>query len=266
MKEAIRREIERFVAAYAEGKRPATVWRRPLVGFATASDPLFAEFRTVASSSHAMPQDLLAEAKTVVAYFLPFDRSVASGNVAGEAASEGWARAYLETNLLISEIGLHMQRFAGSRGFLAAITPATHNFDPKTLLSGWSHRHVAYAAGLGTFGLHRMLITESGCCGRLGSFVVSAALDPDPRPTEERCLHRRGLRCARCVARCVTGALQPEGFDRHACYRACLRNEALHEGLGKADVCGKCLVGLPCTLSSPATRGPRSPGPSSSGQ
>ena len=58
---------------------------------------------------------------------------------------------------------------------------ATHNFDEAKLVSYWSQKHVAYMAGLGKFGLHHMIITEKGCCGRLGSIVTNAKIS---RPKE----------------------------------------------------------------------------------
>lgn len=37
-------------------------------------------------------------------------------------------------------------------------------------MSEWSHRHAAYIAGLGIFGINNMLITNKGCVGRIPSF------------------------------------------------------------------------------------------------
>jgi epoxyqueuosine reductase QueG len=251
MKELVREEIVRFVQGYARERETETRWRRPLVGFASAADPLFARFREVVSTAHRTPSELLPKARTVVAFFVPFERSVARSNIPGSAASREWAVAYIETNRLVAAVGAHVARFLESRGFSIALTPATHNFDEKRLVSDWSHRHVAYAAGLGTFGLNNMLITQEGCCGRLGSFATTAELEPDSRPSTEACLHKRGFECARCARRCVNNALFVERFDRHRCYEKCLENGRAFEHLGKADVCGKCVAGLPCSFVTP---------------
>ena len=101
------------------------------------------------------------------------------------------------------------------------------------------------------FGTNNMLITESGCCGRWGSFVTSLELEPDVRPEEESCLYRDDASCLHCVDRCPSEALSADRFDRKACYARCLMNEERWLSLGKADVCGKCLVGVPCTLRNP---------------
>jgi epoxyqueuosine reductase QueG len=118
-------------------------------------------------------------------------------------------------------------------------------------MSAWSHRHAAYIAGLGTFGLNRLLITEQGCCGRLGSLATDLVLIPTPRPEGEFCLHRAGGSCTKCVRKCIRNALGMDTFDRHACYQTLLDNEARLGMSGHADVCGKCSCGLPCSSRNP---------------
>jgi len=46
------------------------------------------------------------------------------------------------------------------------------------LASNWSQRHIAYAAGLGTFSLSDGFITPKGIAMRCGSVVCDAALSP----------------------------------------------------------------------------------------
>ena len=93
MKQAIRDEIEGFVARRHEERRTATRWRAPLVGFASAADPLFERSKQAVSSTHALPGDLLPGAKTVIVWFVPFERSVALSNIPGSTASLEWATA-----------------------------------------------------------------------------------------------------------------------------------------------------------------------------
>ena len=54
------------------------------------------------------------------------------------------------------------------------------------------------AAGLGRLGLNNWLITEKGCCGRLGTFVTEAFFSPTLRPEQEFCLQKAGYRCSAC--------------------------------------------------------------------
>ncbi len=83
----------------------------------------------------------------------------------------------------------------------------------------WSHKSVAYAAGLGTFGIHHLLITKSGCVGRFGALIISAEIPPTLRPNEEFCCYKKGEICLACVARCPAGALSIRGLDKDKCYR-----------------------------------------------
>jgi hypothetical protein len=252
MKQAIRMDIEGFVARRHEERRTATRWLTPLVGFASASDPLFERSKQAVSPTHALPVDLLPGAKTVIVWFIPFERSVASSNIPGSTASRAWATAYVETNFLLTAIGERVAELLQAGGYAAAAPPPTHQFDQTRLVSDWSHRHAAVAAGLGAFGHHNMLITEAGCCGRLGSLVTTLEVEPDRRSGAEACLHKSGGSCLRCVRRCVNDALHDDGFDRFRCYQMCLANSELHRSLGTADVCGKCLVGVPCSFTDPA--------------
>ncbi len=227
-------------------------WREPLVAVADASDPLFASLRQVVDASHALPGDLLPDARSVVVFFLPFQRWLGHENAeAGDMAARSWAQAYVSTNLLIRAINLDLEAAVVERGGKAFPTPATHNFDESKLVSGWSHKHLAYIAGLGTFGSHHWLITPSGCCGRLGSLVTTLELPTTPRPARELCLVKAGKKCHACVAHCTFGALQPSRFDRQLCYTQCLKNDAHHGDLPLVDVCGKCGCDVPCSYSIP---------------
>jgi epoxyqueuosine reductase QueG len=253
-KQRIVAAIRTFVQRYQTDMSPATRWGIPIVAFASAGDPLFSNLKEVVTASHLLPGDLLPGAKTVIAFFLPFAKPTAAGNIKGKLASREWGVAYVETNALIGAICQHMTDFLEQHGFKAAITPATHNFDPKKLISDWSHRHVGYIAGLGTFGLNNMIITRSGCCGRVGSFVSDIELPGDQRPEREACLYRYDSSCLQCVERCVNAALFRDHFDRWRCYDMCQQNEANLREIGMADVCGKCLVGLPCSFTDPVSK------------
>ncbi|SDL79789.1 epoxyqueuosine reductase [Halarsenatibacter silvermanii] len=190
MQHKIEKLIADYVKDYSRRESIETEWREPVVEFAAADDELFARLSEAVSPSHARPEDFLEEAGTVIAYFLPFADWIMESNIAGRECSREWAAAYLETNQLIADLNEHLKKELEKRGQRAAAVPATHNFDKKKLISDWSHRHVAYIAGLGTFGLNNMLITERGCGGRVGTLVVDLEMSPSPRPEVEYCLHK----------------------------------------------------------------------------
>jgi epoxyqueuosine reductase QueG len=253
METAIVNEITGFIAARKQDDNFG--WKSPLVAYASADDPLFETLKEVASPTHVLPQDFLTEAQTVITYFIPFRDEIIKSNKSGRFTSRSWANTYIETNKLIAAVNEHLQKFLISHGYKAVFVPATHNFDEKTLLSDWSHRSAAYIAGLGTFGVNHMLITESGCCGRIGSLITDLQLTPTPRPPAEYCLHKADGSCGRCAKKCVNHALTIDTLDKHKCYEMCLINAARLSDLESiADVCGKCLVGVPCSSAAPTNQ------------
>ena len=252
--------FKRAIEVVREGVRNANpasghIWREPLVSIVSADHPDFTLLPRIAAEDHFMPGDILAGAKSVIVYFIPFTRELGQTNLRNRNASAEWARAYVDTNRLIESISTAVSKHIAASGYGASALPATHNFDEARLVSRWSHRHIAWIAGMGSFGINNMLITERGSCGRYGSVV--AALPPplpeagkgtaDQAGRVERCRFKIDGSCGACVKRCVNGALTIDSFDRHRCYEMCLENGALHSGLeGPPAVCGKCATGVPC--------------------
>ena len=228
-----------------------TQYREPLVAFADADNPRFAELRQVAEATHMLPEDLVPGARSVVSFFLPFAEDVVNANaVSRTMVAREWAVAYVETNVLIGQITQKLVETLGKLNIRASAEPATNNFDPVTLISQWSHKSVAVIAGLGSFGLHHMVITDAGCAGRFGSLVLDAELPPSQLPEKERCLYFHDGSCRECVDRCPVGALSIEGgIDKQLCWKRCLGIAKLYKDVGLAEVCGKCAIG-PCSFKS----------------
>lgn len=219
-------------------------FRTPLVGFADARDDIFLQFKSLIGNNHYVPQDLLPEARTVAAFFLPYKKDLVTLNQNGRDAERSWAEAYQYTNNLINEICQELCNQLSQSGAKMAWLLPTYEFDRNNLLAQWSHKHVAFACGLGNFGLNQLLITAKGCAGRFGTLVLDAKLEPSPRPSEtHRCFSETG--CTYCINKCPEQALSLSGFNRHKCYSRCLANDALYPDLDSVEVCGKCAVG-PC--------------------
>lgn len=258
MKEQVIDHIQRFVETYQEDPEIQTAWGVPIVGFASADDPLFPELNRVASPTHAVPEDFLETARTVIAWFIPFGKSMTRTNTRGRNCSGEWAVAYVETNEMIRHLSLSLNEWFDEQGQASVVIPATHNWDEEKLISDWSHRHVAYMAGIGNFGLNNMLITDKGCCGRVGSFITSADIPRDSPMDREACLFRHDGSCRKCIKNCVNDVYPDDysgqRFNRFKCYDMCLENVKVNEDRGYADVCGKCLVGVPCSHMDPVAR------------
>lgn len=243
-------EIRDVVHGLVASSSGATGYRTPLVGCAAADDPVFLQMRNYTHSNHLYPDDLLPGARSVVAFFLPFTPQVVQANRAGKKPAREWAVAYVETNRLIAEICQAVRDRLAGYDFRAAWVEPTYNFNREILMAAWSHRHAAYAAGLGTFGLNNLLITKYGCAGRVGSLVVDAAMETTPVIKEERCLHKKGVQCLDCVNLCPMRALQEDGIDRQRCYKWLMRMDEYFADLPLTDVCGKCSTGR-CALGIP---------------
>lgn len=246
---ALELEVGKVVRHGVATAGTATEYREPLVGFACADDARFRDLRTTVSPIHLMPEDLVPGARTVVSFFLPFARWVVEANAQErEQVAREWAVAYVETNALIGRISAQLVEALAERGIAAGTVPATHNFDEETLHSGWSHKSVAVIAGLGSFGLHQMVITDSGCAGRFGSVVLNAEISVQEREPKERCRAFHDGSCLECVTRCPVSALNArEPLDKHRCHEHLHGVARAYEELGLVDVCGKCAIG-PCSF------------------
>lgn len=243
-------------------EQPVSYWQDPLLGFADANHPYVQGLRKTVHPLHQMPCDVLEDATVVIVYFLPFAKSVPMGNSKGLISSEEWAAAYETTNALFPVINRRLSELIEGEGFKARPAPEGSVFYRDEIISRWSFRHLAYAAGLGTFGLNNMLITEKGCAGRLNGLVSDIPAKPGLPLKEEACLYKRNGSCGLCVKKCPSEALSTEGFDRKLCYEMCLENAAIYRSFGSSysseddpdpgsEVCGKCLCGCPCTCSRP---------------
>ncbi len=250
MKEKLKNLINLYIENY-KVNQDEIKWKEAIVKIASASDKEFEKLKNEVVPNHFMPSELLNNGKSVIVYFLPFDEEIAISNIEGRISSKLWARAYIETNELILKINDMLVDYFVNEGYDAVSTKATHNFDEKTLMSRWSHRHIAVIAGMGTFGINNMFITDKGCAGRIGSIVVSKEMKYDIKINEEYCLYKKDKSCDKCVKRCITGALTVNEFDRELCYQMCLANDNYHKMENITDVCGKCVVDLPCSFVNP---------------
>lgn len=220
------------------------IHRPPLLGFAKADDEIFFKFKSLIGQNHLMPNELLPGARSVMAFFLPYHKELIVENRQGPLAARSWAAAYQLTNNFIDDICREVGRRLQQKGVKTAWLLPTYEFDKEKLIAQWSHKHVAFACGLGTFGKNQLLITSKGCAGRFGTMVLDADIEPTPRSSQtHHCFSENG--CSYCRKQCPVGALNNGEFDRHKCYGQCLVNDDLYSDLECVEVCGKCATG-PC--------------------
>ena len=248
MKTLIKNKIIEYVKDYPALKNVENIWQEPVVGFADVNSFYIRKLKDIVAPAHKLPEDFMENPNIVISYYIPFTEELAAlnMNVEGNMAAQEWSDAYNLTNMMISDISRYIADLLNEMGY-RAVPPTDVVFDKDLIMSNWSQRHIAYAAGLGTFGINNMLISERGCCGRYGSVIADIPIEPDQIQREERCLYKKNGSCAKCVQNCFSGALTTEGFDRKKCFEICMINDAKTG----ADVCGKCNIDIPCAFKAP---------------
>ncbi|MCJ7647935.1 MAG: hypothetical protein MUP85_04930 [Candidatus Lokiarchaeota archaeon] len=98
-----------------------------------------------------------------------------------------------------------------------------------------------------------MFITEKERCGRLGSIITSAKIEPTKRSEKKYCLYYHNKSCLKCVLNCTFDALKIDNFNRQKCYDICLENARIYCDLGLVDACGKCVSIVPCSFKNPVS-------------
>ncbi len=292
----IEQAIERYVATSPENRLQAldgqTIFDPPLVGFADGGDPIFDEYKKIIGPFHQTPREALQrhlEKKTggageangpgpvsVISWVMPIHHQTLVG-MRGETRvpSLKWNHTRWNGQALIDKLAQHLVSLLEERGYQALAPDKAEWFQmidlENGLASNWSQRHVAYAAGLGTFSLSDGFITRRGIALRCGSVVTDLALRPSPRTapgSHANCLHYRDKPCMRCAKRCPADAISEKGHDKKKCLeylfigqRAALAELGREQGyIGDYLGCGLCQTRVPCEQSIPRSADGLDPG------
>jgi epoxyqueuosine reductase QueG len=124
----------------------------------------------------------------------------------------------------------------------------TNEHEQDYYTSNWSERHIAYACGLGTFGLSKGLITGKGIAGRFISLITSAYFTPDKRSYTG--IYDYCTNCGACVRNCPAQAITLEKGKIHSICSAFV--ESTRYKHAPRFGCGKCQVKVPCESGIPA--------------
>jgi epoxyqueuosine reductase len=222
------------------------IYDKPLVGVASAEDALFAGYKEVVAPAHLLPRDWLPAAQSVISYFLPFSQAVREANRKGDLPAVEWLYARIEGEMVNNALRKFLLEWFAQAGYQVMSPGLDARFAVVDRKSNWSERHVAFAAGLGTFSLNRSLITKAGAAGRIGSVIVSAVIEPTPRPYQafdEYC-----SKCGACIKRCPPQAIDDTGKDNAVC------SAFLDTTLARFKPrygCGKCQTAVPCEAAAP---------------
>ena len=265
-KELFMRMCEKHFAGFPGNKisipdiGEVTLFDTPLIGFASAADELFTQFKqpAVIGSMFWTPMEWLPEAKTVVSFFFPFSEAVRSSNREDDKLpSTQWLYGRIEGQQFIDGYMKHLGDLLLQQGDKMCIPSLDERLamqmEPTEekgfhVNNRWSERHAAYACGLGTFGLSRGLITEKGMAGRFASIIMDRALPADLRfytGVYEDC-----IRCGACAKNCPAGAISLAHGKNNAICSSYLNQ--YKEQFAPRYGCGKCQVGVPCEYQTPA--------------
>lgn len=216
----------------------------------------------------AFPGAAEPEKLSIVGWVLPLSSSIRKSNRGTRVPSRRWAHGRLYVEAINNEVWDDLVAALSERGY-RCVAPARADYfgvdwdAPNGPVSRWSERHYCYAAGLGTFGLNRALITSKGTAMRCGSVVVDMALPPSERKGSRTadCPYLETGGCGDCITRCPAGAITPEGKDNVMCYKYLFEEigpivnelvpvEAIEQTqsttLGRLGVCGLCMTAVPC--------------------
>ena len=275
--DAIKAFVDTSPANRMPSTRELTIFDEPLVRFADGDDPIFLEYKTIIAATHLTPREALAEAYdkspeeiperlSVISWILPITEPTRKSN---RHKKLGPSRLWSHTRWYGEQFNnLARQHVAGvlcGMGYLAVAPPNQSCFmisrNEKGPYSNWSERHIAYAAGQGTFSLSDGFITERGIAHRCGSVVTDLVLPPSPRTAEgpySNCLfYADDGSCTACIVRCPGEAITEQGHDKIKCpdYMATLGYRAGAKDYDDAITvagCGLCQTKVPCEYSIPA--------------
>lgn len=294
MNETVQSFIEGVLSASPLNRLPeefggVPIFAAPLLGVAGGDDPIFLKFKEVVHQEHLTPVEMwvksrlcheagLAGRVRVLSIAFPFHAGIReAGKAAKEMPPEIYCVARNLANGFKREVVTRTVAFLQEAGFKAVAGMLSPGYEilareAPRIASTWSERHIAFAAGLGTFSLHEGLITEAGCNVRLASVVTDAPLEITPRQSNDpfaHCLQHTTGKCGKCVKRCPGGALSLEGHDKIKCYlfgriveqevnRRVGRFLKTHRRVigGKEQItypvgCALCQFGVPCMDRNP---------------
>jgi epoxyqueuosine reductase QueG len=282
--EEVKKVLELAASDFLSG--PANSWgpegersyAEPLFGYAAGSDPLWKVFaRDIgdmywtpeAAYKRAFPGSNLKGAELSVAVILcpQTKATIADQRRAVGFPAERWVRSRFLHDQILDPLCDFVASALAAAGVKACVPDHLEGFGQMPhpayqIASPWSHRHAAFAAGLGTFGLCDGLITKVGKAHRLGSLIVGRSLAPTERPYHgpyDYCLWHSSGRCLKCVDRCPVGALSEKGHDKSLC-QSFLNStrpkiKEMWPELSGGYGCGLCQSAVPCDA-----RLPRAPG------
>ncbi len=251
------------------------MWEKPLVGFAAGDDKYFTYFKETIGEFYWLPKEVYnlkfkeevvedGELTVVSLAFPQVEVTKIDQRMEKQMPCERWLRSRGEWEFIIGKITEYIVEELRKQGISAVSIDEITEFSRHTsetfgIASNWSHRHTAFVAGLGTFGLSDGLITEKGKAMRFTSIILKGKLEPTERPYThhyEYCTHHSQNKCGACITRCPVNAISKAGHDKELCsaYLQKIKNEIGPDYVRNTHYisgCGLCQSKVPCESGIP---------------
>lgn len=278
-------ELNRLPEAYGGGR----IFGTPLTGVSRGDDSIFDKFKEVIATEHMTPAEMWAKSgfededpaaslRTVSIVFPYVDRIREESKTATKMPAEIYSIGRNYANPFMTDVIKKTIAFFQDQGCRAVSGVNSPGFQTLSqdkapqFYSPWSERHMAFAAGLGTFSLHEGLITEVGCNIRVASVTTDAPLEVTPRKSDDpyaNCLYYAEGTCRECEGRCPGDAITENGHDKVKCRRQLrmiseemekqlgsllkpsIRRFGGKESIGYPVGCAFCQFDVPCMDKNP---------------
>lgn len=225
-------DLNRLPSYFGGGR----IFSDPLIGIARGDDEIFHKFKEVVGPDHFTPIELwkanglsingiTPEKLRAISIVFPYTDEIRKKSIKNkEYPSEIYCVARNYANEFKQETLRQSIRYLQDEGYNATSGMLSEGYDiivKGGFTSTWSERHIAFAAGLGTFSLHEAIITEVGCNVRFASLVSDIPLKSTPRKSDDpyaNCLYYAKGICKKCIERCPAGAISEEGHNKVKCW------------------------------------------------
>lgn len=214
------------------------IFSAPVIGIAAGDDYIFQKFKEVVGAEHYTPLEMwnannkpsVSEDKLrTVSIVFPFTNEIRKASLHPiifhnfKLPAEIYSVARNYANYFKKYVMEQCIEFFERSGFQATAGMLSKDYTViarDRFYSNWSERHIAFAAGLGSFSLHEGLITEVGCNIRLASVITDAPLMINLRKSDDpyaNCLYYSKRTCKECIEKCPANAISESGHDKMIC-------------------------------------------------
>ena len=124
-------KIESIIKAAVANPGTETRYREPLVGYASANDPIFDEMKEIIGPHNLRPRGSLSKQKPSFPFFLPFEKELVKLNWKSPDPVKEWIQAKGETDRLITEINEALKAELAKEGISAVVPEIIFDYKNK---------------------------------------------------------------------------------------------------------------------------------------